>query len=384
MQKDIDRRYDSCEQLAEDLRRFQAGEPIAARPVSAIERGWKWARRRPAIAGMIGVSIVAAVALVAGGIVYNGKLVKERNVANAQRQQAVIAQEESEKQTLLAEEARIEADAQRGVATDRATEANKARSQAEEQRQKALEAEIKAKQLLAQAHVDKGASALHEGDTTKALGWFATAQSVDQGNETNNRLSAMRTWNTLNQTPKPIIELATRAVAQANTINGRRLAEWAILNRDTNQALVLYNQQSRFSKGLAAAHRSKSTLHETSAEKLRRSPLLEIPEFHPKHRVESRSQSDCSSIREVTVSSFPLHEERCLRHHRLRRKNCHSRIHTRQHDTGIVSIRPYGQIPSHTVAFYRQYAPLECNDWQTSFPGRLSSGHKSLQSQIHT
>ena len=53
LQKDIKRRYGSCEELAEDLRRFQAGEPIAARPVSAIERGWKWTKRRPALAGMI-------------------------------------------------------------------------------------------------------------------------------------------------------------------------------------------------------------------------------------------------------------------------------------------------------------------------------------------
>jgi WD40 repeat protein len=91
LKTDPARRYADAGALADDLRRFLAGEPVHARPIGAWEWGWKWARRRPAAAALAAVSAVAILALLAGSIVYNARLSalahrEERHRAEAERQ----------------------------------------------------------------------------------------------------------------------------------------------------------------------------------------------------------------------------------------------------------------------------------------------------------
>ena len=57
--KDPRRRYASALALAEDLERWQRGEPILARPVSPRERLAKWTRRHPAATGLILLALIA-------------------------------------------------------------------------------------------------------------------------------------------------------------------------------------------------------------------------------------------------------------------------------------------------------------------------------------
>ena len=61
LRKEPGQRYASALDLADDLKRFLNGEPIQARPVSAWERGVKWAQRRPAIAALFSVLLVVLV-----------------------------------------------------------------------------------------------------------------------------------------------------------------------------------------------------------------------------------------------------------------------------------------------------------------------------------
>jgi serine/threonine protein kinase/Flp pilus assembly protein TadD len=60
LEKEPGRRYASAGDLAEDLRRFQAGEPIIARPVGTVGRMVKWVKRRPALAALMASIVVGA------------------------------------------------------------------------------------------------------------------------------------------------------------------------------------------------------------------------------------------------------------------------------------------------------------------------------------
>jgi WD40 repeat protein/tRNA A-37 threonylcarbamoyl transferase component Bud32 len=61
LEKDPARRYASAEALADDLRRYLQGEPIAARRVGTAGRLLKWCRRKPALAALIAVTFIALV-----------------------------------------------------------------------------------------------------------------------------------------------------------------------------------------------------------------------------------------------------------------------------------------------------------------------------------
>ena len=52
LDKSRPRRYSSAQLLREDLERFLEDRPILARPVTSIEKGWRWCRRNPIVAGL--------------------------------------------------------------------------------------------------------------------------------------------------------------------------------------------------------------------------------------------------------------------------------------------------------------------------------------------
>jgi hypothetical protein len=141
LRKEPARRYASAAELGEELRRFQAGEPLRyTRAVSRAERLWRWCKRNPVLAG---VSAAAIAFLVATAVVSVLFAFNERR--NAEALTGALDREQGQ---------RIEA--LRNLHTS------------EENRRKT-------EYLLAEQHVDRGIDLCDSGDIGRGLLWMALA-----------------------------------------------------------------------------------------------------------------------------------------------------------------------------------------------------------------
>jgi WD40 repeat protein/tRNA A-37 threonylcarbamoyl transferase component Bud32 len=70
------RRYGSAEDLADDLERWLAGEPISARPVSRPERLWRWCRRNPLVAGLTAAVAALLLGFAIGAVLWAAHLAR--------------------------------------------------------------------------------------------------------------------------------------------------------------------------------------------------------------------------------------------------------------------------------------------------------------------
>jgi hypothetical protein len=93
LEKAPSKRYASALELAKELRRFQAGEPIHARPVSVLQRMGRWCRRRPLVATLVAACSILLVVLFVTVLVYDfqlrGALAKIEARSEEQRRQIV-------------------------------------------------------------------------------------------------------------------------------------------------------------------------------------------------------------------------------------------------------------------------------------------------------
>ncbi|HYT95493.1 MAG TPA: serine/threonine-protein kinase [Gemmataceae bacterium] len=133
--KEPQRRYGSAEALAEDLERWQKGEPIQAHRAGTWERTVKWARRRPAVAALCALALLSAGAVL--GLAAWGW---------SQTAQA------------------------RQAAEDRAAAEGEARRAAEG---KTRQAERHARVLTASLALQRGATRCEQGEYVRGLLWLA-------------------------------------------------------------------------------------------------------------------------------------------------------------------------------------------------------------------
>jgi serine/threonine protein kinase len=96
LEKSPEKRYQTTLQLADELTCFLDGKPITARPVTWMERSWRWCKRKPAAAGM---SALATVLLLTLSIA--GPLVALQQTKNAREQSLLrLVADQSEKEAI--------------------------------------------------------------------------------------------------------------------------------------------------------------------------------------------------------------------------------------------------------------------------------------------
>jgi len=145
LQKEPARRYASAADLAADLGRFLDGRPVRARRTPAWERALKWAKRRPALAAVGVVSVLAAVLLVAVLLISNATL-------KAKEVQLTRERDDKDEESRRATANEVEARTQGRLAQDRAV----------------------------RLAIGSGARLLQDGDHLGALPWFVAAWREDQ------------------------------------------------------------------------------------------------------------------------------------------------------------------------------------------------------------
>lgn len=74
LQKDPQRRYDSAQALADDLRRYLEGRPILARPIPGVVKFWRMCRRHPGTSTSLAFTLVALLVFFVTIVTFNGQL----------------------------------------------------------------------------------------------------------------------------------------------------------------------------------------------------------------------------------------------------------------------------------------------------------------------
>jgi len=94
LEKDPDKRYRTAQEVAEDLTRYLAGEPINARPVGRIERAWRWCKRHPEVASLSALLLLllGAVSIVAPIIAVHESRLRKESEQHSKELQNQVAQ----------------------------------------------------------------------------------------------------------------------------------------------------------------------------------------------------------------------------------------------------------------------------------------------------
>ncbi|MBI2925058.1 MAG: protein kinase [Verrucomicrobia bacterium] len=88
LEKEPSRRYQTAQELADELGRFLRDEPIRARPVTTPERAWRWCRRKPALASSLCFIVILLLIVIIGSPLAAYRINQARKAEATERQRA--------------------------------------------------------------------------------------------------------------------------------------------------------------------------------------------------------------------------------------------------------------------------------------------------------
>ncbi|MCA9068345.1 MAG: serine/threonine protein kinase, partial [Planctomycetaceae bacterium] len=179
VERDPTNRYNSAGEMAEDLQRFLNDEPIRARQVSLTEHLFRWVRRYPALASLMGVIATLLVAATVASLIVAGSF---RRTEQDQRR---LADENKE----LAEKAVAE------------------RNLAQEATETAQKALYKSQRTLSDMYRSFGIRAQEDETPHLAALWFAEAARIGSQDPRRKGANEIRAANALKQCPQPAFVL---------------------------------------------------------------------------------------------------------------------------------------------------------------------------------
>jgi serine/threonine protein kinase/WD40 repeat protein/Flp pilus assembly protein TadD len=188
IEREPHKRYQTADELADDLRRFLDDEPVRARRIGPMGRLVRWTRRNRSLAALTGLIVLFVFAALIGSIWAAAHFQK---LAEEQSQLA----HEKEQQRQQADQARREAQAAKLVA-DRLA--------------------IERRESLVSIQLDRASDYLRDGETLLALPWLAAAAELEADDPRRAALHRLRLDTTLRSSPQ--LFSARHAVGDPSTL----------------------------------------------------------------------------------------------------------------------------------------------------------------------